>query len=71
MEQMYTMLLALMGNQQIITAKITPTDTSPNRTARKQDSTNDKNMANSCPSPPPKLIHLSAHPDEENGAQME
>jgi hypothetical protein len=34
MERMHTMLLALTGNQQIITAKITPTDTSPNRTAR-------------------------------------
>jgi hypothetical protein len=55
MERMYTMLLALTGNQQIITAEITPTDTSPNRTARKRDSTNDTNMADSCPSPPQKI----------------
>jgi hypothetical protein len=71
MERMYTMLLALTGNQQIITAKITPTDTSPNGTARERDSTNDTNMIDSCPSPPPKLIRLGTHPDEENGAQME
>jgi hypothetical protein len=71
MERMYTMLLLLTGNQQMITATITPSEMSPTRTPREQDSTQTTNTIDSCPSPDRKLIRLGAHPDVENGAQME